>query len=105
MRRSLMIFVAAMVSFIASAQTTLLADFEDGTAGKLKINKDYTGSLFSVKPRVIDNPDKTGINTSDKCVGATNVADADWWKNFLILDLNEPVTIDDDICFLYGNPR
>ena len=95
MRRSLIFFVIAMMSLVANAQTTLLADFEDGTAGKLKINKDYTGSLFSTKPRVIDNPDKTGINPSDKCVGAVNVANADWWKNFLILDLNEPVTIDD----------
>ena len=95
MRRSLIFFVVAMMSFVASAQTTLLADFEDGTAGKMKINKDYTGSLFSVKPRVMDNPAKAGINTSEKCVGAINVANADWWKNFLILDLNEPVIIDD----------
>lgn len=94
-RSSFTWLLATLFCLSASAQTTLLADFEDGTAGKLKINKDYTGSLFSVKPRVMDNPSKTGINTSEKCVGATNVADADWWKNFLILDLNEPVTIDD----------
>ena len=84
-----------MVSLGISAQTALLADFEDGTAGKLKINSDYTGSLFSVKPRVMDNPSKSGINTSEKCVGATNVANADWWKNFMILDLKEPVVVDD----------
>ena len=96
MRRTLIFLVGLMMSFIASAQTTLLADFEDGTAGKLKINKDYQGSLFSVKPRVMDNPLKAGINTSDKCVGATNVADADWWKNFLILDLKESVVITDE---------
>ncbi len=96
MRRPLVFLVLAMMGIIASAQTTLLADFEDGTAGKLKINKDYQGSLFSVKPRVMDNPSKTGLNTSDKCVGAVNVADADWWKNFLILDLQQPVTIDDN---------
>ena len=95
MRRTLIVFVSAMIALAANAQTTLLADFEDGTAGKLKINKDYQGSLFSVKPRVMDNPVKTGANTSDKCVGATNVADADWWKNFLILDLQQPVVISD----------
>ena len=88
---------ATLMSLSVSAQTTLLADFEDGTAGKLNINKDFTSSLFvsGKKPAVIDNPSKSGINTSEKCVGATNVADADWWKNFLILDLKEPVTIDD----------
>ena len=95
MRRTLIVFVSAIVALAVNAQTTLLADFEDGSAGKLKINKDYQGSLFSVKPRVMDNPLKAGVNTSEKCVGATNVADADWWKNFLILDLQEPVVISD----------
>ncbi|WP_081831993.1 glycoside hydrolase [Prevotella sp. P6B1] len=96
MRRSLIFLVGLMMSVIASAQTTLLADFEDGTAGNLKINKDYQGSLFSVKPSVMDNPSKTGLNTSDKCAGATNKADADWQKNFIILDLKEPVVISDE---------
>lgn len=96
MRRTLIFLAIAMMSIIVSAQTTLLADFEDGTTGKLKINKDYQGSLFSVKPRVMENPSKTGLNTSEKCVGAVNVADADWWKNFLILDLETPVTVSDD---------
>ena len=95
MRRTLIVLVSAIMALAANAQTTLLANFEDGTAGKLKINKDYQGSLFSVKPRVMDNPVKTGVNSSAKCVGATNVADADWWKNFLILDLQEPVVISD----------
>ena len=95
--RRLQVFLAMVATVMSlSAQTTLLADFEDGTTGTLKINKDYTGALFSVKPRVMDNPSKSGINTSDKCVGATNVANADWWKNFLMLDLQEPVTIDDN---------
>ena len=91
----LLVLLFAMISLGSSAQTTLLADFEDQTAGQLKINKDYTGSLFSIKPRVMENPSKTGINTSNYCVGAVNKADADWWKNFLILDLKEPVTISD----------
>ena len=88
--------VLTLLPATAQGQSVLLADFEDGTAGKLKVNTDYQGSLFTVKPRVVDNPSKTGLNTSEKCVGATNVADADWWKNFLILDLKEPVTISDE---------
>lgn len=87
---------SVLLPVTAQGQSVLLADFEDGTAGKLKVNTDYQGSLFTVKPRVVDNPSKTGLNTSEKCVGATNVADADWWKNFLILDLKEPVTISDE---------
>ena len=88
--------VLTLLPATAQGQSVLLADFEDGTAGKLKVNTDYQGSLFAVKPRVVDNPSKAGLNTSEKCVGATNVADADWWKNFLILDLKEPVTISDE---------
>jgi len=74
---------------------TVLADFEDDTWGALRLNKDYDGTLFSVKPAISANPDMTGINTSAKCVSATNISDADWWKNFIILELTTPVTIDD----------
>ena len=74
----------------------ILADFEDATTGQLKINTNYDGSLFSATPRVRNNPLKTGINTSNRCITATNVANAGWWKNFVILDLRKPVTITDD---------
>ena len=95
MKKILVTFLT-IISLGSYAQTSLLSDFEDGTTGKLSINKDYKGSLFSTKPRVMDNPSKSGINTSEKCVGAVNIADADWEKNFLILDLNEPVVISDE---------
>ena len=91
--------LASLVTLTANAQT-VLADFENGSTGRLKIGQDYDASLFTVKPKVMDNPNKTGINTSDKCIGATNVANAGWWKNFLILELKTPVTIKDDNCFL-----
>ncbi len=74
----------------------ILADFEDATTGQLKINTNYDGSLFSATPRVRNNPSKTGINTSNRCITATNVANARWCKNFVILDLRKPVTITDD---------
>ena len=90
-----------MLTLFANAQTTtLLADFENGTTGRLRIGQDYSADLFTVTPKVMNNPDKTGINTSNKCVGATNVANAGWWKNFLILELKSPVTINDNNCFL-----
>ena len=74
----------------------ILADFENSTTGQLKINTNYDSSLFSATPRVRTNPSKTGINTSNRCITATNVANAGWWMNFLILDLKKPVTITDD---------
>lgn len=74
----------------------ILADFENGTTGRLKINTSYDSNFFSAAPRVRANPSKTDINTSNRCITATNVANAGWWKNFLILDLKQPVTITDD---------
>ena len=99
MRRLFLAFVLSfgwIAQYTASAQSTLLADFEDGSTGMLRIGTNYDSSLFSATPRVRNNPSKTGINTSNKCITATNVANAGWWKNFLILSLKEPVTITDD---------
>lgn len=99
MKRLLFAFIlafSATAEFSANAQSTLLADFETGSTGKLRLGTNYDSSLFSEVPRVRNNPSKTGINTSNRCITATNVAGAGWWKNFLILDLREPVTITDD---------
>ena len=101
MKKALFLSVLAMLlTLSASAQTTMLADFETGTAGRLRIGSDYDASLFKVSPKVMANPEKTGINTSKRCIGATNVANAGWWRNFLILELKTPVTISDNNCFL-----
>lgn len=100
MKAYILSLLSIMLTFTASAQGTLLADFENGGTGRLRIGTDYSSELFKVKPKVMDNPDKTGINTSTRCVGATNVANAGWWKNFLVLELKTPVTIKDDNCFL-----
>lgn len=100
--KRLFLLALSLVLFcvMASAQTTLLADFENGGTGRLRIGTDYATDLFRVTPKVMTNPDQTGINTSKRCVGATNVANAGWWRNFLILELKTPVTINDDNCFL-----
>lgn len=101
-KRDIHIILLALVSMMGQEvfAQNILADFENGTTGQLKLNTNYDGSLFSVTPRVRTNPSKTGINTSDRCIFTTNVANASWWKNFLILDLKKPVTITDDNCIL-----
>ena len=63
-KKQLLTLFVALLSTLGTSAQTLLADFEDQTTGQLKINKDYTGSLFSVKPRVMENPLKAGINVS-----------------------------------------
>ena len=100
MKAPVLSLLAMLMTLSASAQGTLLADFESGSTGKLRIAGEYASDLFKATPKVMNNPDKTGINTSNKCVGATNVANAGWWQNFLVLALRTPVTIDDDNCFL-----
>lgn len=98
MKKQILTFLLALIAMTGQKMLAqdVLADFENGTAGKLRINTNYDSGLFSAVPRVRTNPSKTGINTSDKCITAINVADAGWWKNFLILDLKQPVTITDD---------
>ena len=100
MRKAFILSALAMLLTITASAQTTLADFENGGTGRLRIGTEYNASLFTVTPRVMTNPDKTGINTSKRCVGATNVANAGWWQNFLVLELKSPVTINDDNCFL-----
>lgn len=52
-------------------------------------------------PQVGANPSKSGINTSDKCILAVNVADADWWGNFMTVGLKNPVTITENNRYLH----
>lgn len=96
MNKRIITIVASVMMAMGAGAQTVLADFEDGTTGSsLRINKDFNGSLFKKKPAVMDNPQKDAVNQSGKCVGATNVADADWYKNFLILEMTTPFTVDD----------
>ena len=88
--------IGCAAQFTVNAQSTLLADFENGSTGMLRISTNYDSSLFSQTPRVRSNPSKTGINTSERCITAINVANAGWWRNFLILDLRQPITITDE---------
>jgi O-glycosyl hydrolase len=77
----------------ADAQV-VLANFEDNTSGDLIINHDsYNANLFTQAPGIYANPDMDGINTSEKCFGAVNVANAGWWRNYVELQLETPVTI------------
>ncbi|MCR5850885.1 MAG: xylanase [Bacteroidaceae bacterium] len=98
MKRRIITILLAIVGLMGQEilAQNVLADFESGSTGRLRIGTDYDSNLFSAVPRVRNNPSKTGINTSEKCVTATNVPDAGWWKNFLILSLKQPVTITDD---------
>lgn len=89
--KKLLLSVIASIGLLAQAQT-VLTNFED--VNNVTISTEQTKeSLFKMMPAVVDNPDVTGINTTDKCLGATNIANADWSGNLVCLKLNEPVVI------------
>ncbi len=96
MNRLILLCVAMAFSMALHSQT-LLASFEDGVTDVVAVDVASTkSSLFTQTPTIASNPDKTGINTSDKCLLATNVKNADWNGNVVGLKLNTPVKIDNN---------
>jgi O-glycosyl hydrolase len=93
------LFMISFYGFNLKAQT--LATYEDGAPDLLSISEEwYDTNLFVDLPGVYPNPDKTGINQSEKCFGATNIADADWWGNFVCLNLDSTIVINENNRFL-----
>ena len=87
----LVAMVSATLALPADAQT-VLTNFDD--INNVTIETGTTkASLFTMMPQVVNNPDKNGINTTSKCLGATNIANADWNGNWVCLKLNEPITV------------
>lgn len=43
--------------------------------------------------RITDNPDKTGLNATNKVLQLTSLIGKSWWPDFLTLDITAPVTI------------
>ncbi|MDR1632530.1 MAG: T9SS type A sorting domain-containing protein [Dysgonamonadaceae bacterium] len=102
------LFLSSLV-FGLHAQT--LATFEDGADDNLYLSDFgtsgdpfwYENALFveGGLPQIGANPSKTGINTSDKSLFAINVANADWWGNFAVLGMKNPVTITEENRYLH----
>lgn len=93
-KATLFMLLATLGTCIPAVAQQILASFEEGAACQLTVNNTVsTASLFKTLPSIVDNPDKSGLNPSDKCLGATNVAHADWYGNFVELKLNEPIKI------------
>lgn len=79
----------------------VLATFEDNNTDKLTLSDHwFTSELFISPPGIYNNPDKSGINTSNKCFGAVNAPNADWWGNFYSLNLATPIVIGENNRYL-----
>ena len=80
----------------------VLATFENPSNDLLVLDEYHSqnNDLFVVAPSVGDNSAKAGLNTSNKCMLAVNIADADWWGNFAELRLKTPVTITEENRYL-----
>lgn len=51
--------------------------------------------------RITDNPDKTGLNTTNKVLQLTSLKGHSWWPDFLNLDVTAPITITADNRYLH----
>lgn len=100
MKKLFTICVIALCACFASKAQTLATFENDGADDILKVDGWWMPELFVIGPSIMDNTDKSGLNTSDKCVGAVNVADADWWGNFLPLKLDSPIEITEENRYL-----
>lgn len=102
MKRLFLLFVFFILyTCITVRAQQVLASFENFPAEKLILNEQsFNKALFVKVPQVLQNPDKTGINSSPYCLGAINIAHADWLNNSIELILKEPVKINNNNRFL-----
>lgn len=104
MRKVKILFLAVLsaVTIISAEAEVILANFENDN-DKLSINLSLTNSsLFVQVPAIVDNPARQSVNQSNRCLGAINVANADWWQNFVNLRLKSAISITNDnryLCF------
>lgn len=80
MKKIITLSLLAIFSLGMNAQTTIL-DFEDEevTSGKITMtvqNEAYLTDLYA------ENPDKEGLNTSDRCAHFCNTVSYVWWHGF-----------------------
>ena len=94
MRNKLFILCGFFSLWALFVHGQMLATFEEDHTDHLSLSDEwYDSTLFVSHPGIYPNPDTTGINSSAKCFGATNVADADWWGNFVCLNLDTSIVI------------
>jgi hypothetical protein len=48
-----------------------------------------------------DNPDKTGLNKSDKALHMSSLKGHSWWPDFLVMNLAEPITVTEETRYLH----
>lgn len=50
---------------------------------------------------ITDNPDKTGLNSSDMALHMSSLKGHSWWPDFLVMTLAEPLTVTEDTRYLH----
>ncbi len=92
MRKLFFTFLSMLVASLfvnVNADDVFLAGFEDGETGYTLNKESYSQYTQSFEA----NPEKTGINNSDKCMIATSTAVTDRWGYWFNITLDNPVTI------------
>ena len=97
MRKIFTLFLVLFFCAGFSVKAQMLATFEDDADELVDWGKfpgwHETRFVVGGDPQIAANPDKSGLNKSDKSLFAINVADADWWGNFIEIHFIEPITI------------
>ncbi len=102
-------------SFMSAAETKLFTgevateafsrmDMISWAMGEILGDARYVNFGTAANPaftRITDNPDKTGLNKSDKVLQLTSLKGKSWWPDFLNLNLTNSVTITDENRYLH----
>ena len=84
MKKFTLVALAMMASASCFAQTQILWDGEDKEIGEWNSSNGFWDRLL---PAVVENPEKDGINTSEKCVKFT-ITGTDWDNGDIVLPIN-----------------
>jgi|GEM_PF-1624127 len=79
-------------------------DIIDWAMGETKDGGRYVNFGTADAPaftEVSNNPDKTGLNKSDKALHMSALKGNSWWPNFLIMKLIDPITVTEETRYLH----
>lgn len=85
MKKFTLVALAMMASASCFAQKQILWDGEDKEIGEWNSSNGFWDRLL---PAVVENPEKDGINTSEKCVKFT-ITGNDWEHGDIVLPIND----------------
>ena len=82
------------------SQDINLCTFENGDEGMWDNTPWFDSGNFVINPTIMENPMKSDLNNSDKCLGTVIKENTGWWGAWTFLQLKEPVLITEDMKYI-----